>query len=125
MIKKFFKYSSVVFIFSVSLIIVINNFRIQNAEDLSHAEKYLKHLTADHKINDVRYDFIQINFSPDNYVGKATDREINIVSSVSSFLLPLNVNIYQCSAGNNFSAEKILFNAGFKISHLQPPKYYS
>ncbi len=125
MIKKYLKYLSVIFVFAISFIILLNNFRIKNDSELSYMEKYLRHAQIDHKFNESNFSFVKINFDHKNYYERKSDLEINIAAAISLFLIPCSIVFHDFSAGKYYCAEKFLFHFGFENPTFRPPKFHS
>lgn len=123
--KKFLKYFSQVSVFTLAIIIMVNYYRLNNGNELSSAEKHLKHFLTDHKFNESNFSFIKLNFNHTNYFEKRSDALINIPAEISLFLISYTVIFYASSGRKNFFAEKFLFAIGFANSLFRPPKYIS
>ncbi len=124
MIKKVLKYLSVIFIFTMTLIILINYFRINSDNELSDAENYLRHVIVDHKINESSFGFTKINFSYKAYLVSKSSIEINVAVTISLFLIPATIIFYNVS-GKNPNALGFLFTLDFNNSLFRPPRFHS
>ena len=123
MVIKIFKYTAVSIIFSLSVIILLNNYIINNEHDLSDAQKYLKHNIVDHKINDDQVNSINFNFKFKTF--KYKNSASNIVNSnyEYNYILILN-SLSDYNNSTKFYPKEKLFSAdGFKTSHFYPPIY--
>ncbi len=123
MIKIYLKYSSVILIFSLSFIILINNSRIKTDHELTDNQKYLKHAIVEHKFNEGNFGFIRINFLHVNYYGTGSAEEMNVAAATSLFLISSFIILYFFPGRKYFFPENFLFAAGFKNSLFRPPKH--
>lgn len=125
MILKILKYSSVVLIFSLSVIILTNNYRMNHGIEYSDADKYLLHAIADHKFNESSFSFKKINLIHTNYFEQRSVIDLNLAAATSLFLISAGIILYEPSQSKNFFSEKFLFSIGFKNLPFKPPKYKS
>jgi len=122
-IKKLAGAAMLLFILSISSVIIFNTVKINGDENLSLSNNALKHLIEVHNVNDNNFSFIKINFNPVYYYDTGAAVDMNIAAAISLFLIPLMMMLYVFPAKKYFFSENILFATGFKNSLFIPPKY--
>jgi len=121
-IKKALSIASAAFVFTISFVILTNVYNSINNPEISHEQKFLRHLISDHGINEVNFEFIKINFSPIKYYEKKPDFALTIFE-IGLFLLISTIILYYPQRDKISYAEVSLFTVGFKSSIFRPPKY--
>ena len=123
---KFLKYFSVILVFTLSIIILNNYFKINlnNCEELSVSNKYLNHIISDHNINESHLDLPDIKFNHQNFTEKKSSKEfINTFQEINYFLSISTFSIQTDPYKKISYAENFFYTDGFKSSCFKPPKY--
>jgi len=121
-IKKTLQISSAAFVFIISFVILTNVHNSINNSEVSHEQKFLRHLISDHSINEVNFEFIKINLSPIMYYEKKPDFALTTFE-IGLFLLISTIILYYPKRDKISYAEIFLFTDGFKSTPFRPPKY--
>ena len=122
MLIKILKYFSVLFVFTLTIIILFNYYKIKSNEELTSEEILLKHIIVDHKINQVNYSFTKLNSVHLNLSTTKTHFGINAFA-LSLFILPFIEIIYNNLKRKPFFSERFLFTYFFIAEIYKPPKY--
>ncbi len=122
MIIKVLKYFSVLFVFTLTFVILFNYYKIKNNEVLNSEDMLLKHIIVDHKINQVNFSFIKLNSVPLNLSTTNTHLGINAFA-LTLFIIPFTVIIYKINSRKQFLSEKSFFSTCFTAEIYKPPKY--
>lgn len=124
MIKDFLKYLSVALIFSLSTLILYNNYKIKTGTDLTDVQKYLKHNIVDHNINDNEFPFPVFNGKQINLTlinGKA---DFKNSSQISNYYLKVNSFAFPSVTFEKLlHTRKLLVTRFNRSKTFHPPKY--
>ena len=122
-IKKALTITSAAFVFIISFVILTNVYNSINDSEVSHEQKFLRHLISDHSVNKVSFEFIKINLSPIMYYEKKTDFGLTASINFGLFLL-LSIIILYCPIQDKISYAQVFpFTDSFKSPPFRPPKY--
>ncbi len=112
------------FILSISSVIIFNTFKINGDEILSPSNNALKHLIEVHNVNNNNISFIKINFNHVTYYEMESALEMNVAAATSLFLISSFVILYFFPGRKYFFPKKFLFATGFKNLPFRPPKHF-